>query len=102
MAGKATAGRREAAARLAEIFRRNGYTRRPNMDRREEEKTDYKKGWEVRLVLRERDEADEVLRVLKAAGLKGARPFAKARQWVVPVYGKKAYDLFMGWAGDSA
>ncbi len=82
--------------RLREIYHRNGYMRFPKMDRRREEKTNYKKGWEVRLVVKSDEELERVRRMLAQAGLKPGRPFKKARQWALPVYGKQAVAFFEG------
>jgi hypothetical protein len=88
-----------ASRRLAELFRRNGYYRLPNTKRREEMRTLYKKGWEVRLILRSQRELREARRLLKLAGLRGGRPWRKGKRWAQPVYGKEAVDLFRKWTG---
>lgn len=75
--------------------------RRPNLTRRAEAKTKYKKGWEVRLVFRTVDEARQAAALLPEIGLKGGRPFAKSRQWIQPVYGKKAVSIFEEWAASA-
>ena len=80
-------------ARLAEFIQRNSYVRVPNTKRRRKEKTRYKKGWELRIVLKDEAEVKEARRLLKTAGIRPAKPFAKARQWVQPVYGKAAMEM---------
>ena len=93
-----SASSQSASRSLAALFRRNGYFRLPHEDRRKEERTRYKKGWEVRLILRSQEELREARRLLKLAGLKRGRPFRKAKRWAQPVYGKQAVDLFREWA----
>jgi hypothetical protein len=88
--------------RLAQLFQRNGYIRAPSEERRRELGPRYKKGWEVRLALTSRAELDEVRRLLREMGLGPAKPFRKATQWVQPVYGRKAVDIFEGWSGQVA
>ena len=85
--------------RLAELFHRNGYLRRLDAVRRVEEGQLYKKGAEVRLVAESRAELAEIRRLLKKAGFKAARPFAKARQWRQPVYGVDAVARFLTLVG---
>ena len=43
----------KAVSELAELFHRNGYVRRPNLNRRALTPRSYKKGYEVRLVCEE-------------------------------------------------
>ncbi len=85
-------------ARLAQLFQRNGYIRVPRDERRRELGPRYKKGWEVRLVLKSEEELEEARRLLEQAGLKPGSPFRKSKQWAQPVYGKKAVDFFSRWA----
>jgi hypothetical protein len=80
---------------LAAYFQRNGYVRRINLERREQEGSLYKKGDEVRLVAESRAELAEIRRLLRQAGLKPGRPFAKARQWRQPVYGVSEVVRFL-------
>lgn len=77
----------EVVRQLSAYFHRNGYVRRLNARRRAREGQLYKKGAEVRLVAESLAELKEIRRLLKRAGFKVARPFAKARQWRQPVYG---------------
>ena len=80
---------------LAASFHRNGYVRRIDRERREKEGALYKKGDEVRLVAGSRAELAEIRRLLRQAGLKPGRPFAKARQWRQPVYGVAEVARFL-------
>ncbi len=86
-------------ARLAQLFERNGYVRLPHEERRRELGSKYEKGWEVRLVLNTQSELDEVRPLLERMGLKPGRPVKKSNQWVQPIYGKQAVDLFSAWTG---
>jgi hypothetical protein len=85
----------EALRKLKKAFGDGGYARVPNADRRRAEKTRYKKGWEVRIVTsQEKIAALEAL--IQEAGFRPGRPFAKARQWVLPVYGRDAVRRIAG------
>ena len=53
---------------LIELVERNAYIRQPNAERRKLEKTNYKKGWEVRLVLRNEAEVEVARRLLEKSG----------------------------------
>lgn len=85
----------EVVKRLAAFFHRNGYVRRKDPVRRAVKGRLYKKGAEVRLVADSAAELAEIRRLLKRAGFKLARPFAKARQWRQPVYGVAEVARFL-------
>lgn len=87
-------------ALLAESFFRNGYVRRQNATRRDVEGRNYKKGDEVRLVADSRKELTELRRLLRAAGFKYGRPFRHARQFRLPVYGRKQVSRFLELVGN--
>jgi hypothetical protein len=87
----------ESVERLTVLFQRNGYVRVPNQARREEMRTTYKMGWEVRLPLKSRAELAEVRIHLKNIGLRPGKPFRKSLQWVQPIYGKAAFETFRRW-----
>lgn len=88
-------------ARLAGLFRRNGYVRWQNADRLEDEGyAVYKKGDEVRLVVDTRAELAEVRRLLRAAGFKRSKPFRKARQYRQPIYGRREVARFLALIGE--
>lgn len=94
---------RQAIKRLGKFFRRNGYIRELNSERRLEEGELYKKGDEVRLVADTKGELAEIRRYLSLAGFKRARPFAKANQWRQPVYGVAEVARFLeliDWSSD--
>ncbi len=88
--------------RLTQLFQRNAHIRVPREERRREIGLRYKKGWEVRLVLKSQEELEEARDLLEQASLKPGRPFRKSRQWALPVYGKPAVDLFLSWKGDTS
>jgi hypothetical protein len=90
------------AEQLAAFFHRNGYVRRLNPARRAKLKRRYHKGDEVRLVAESVAELRAIRRLLRAAGFKPGRPFAKARQWRQPVYGRAAVTRFLGLVTGSA
>jgi hypothetical protein len=91
-----------AEERLARFFRRNGYLRMPNPARRKEERSKYKKGYEVRLVLRSEGELEEARELLVQTGFKPARPFRKVRRLIQPIYGKRAVEQFLWRVGGTA
>jgi hypothetical protein len=90
----------EVVARLRVYFRRNGYVRRIDAVRRVRDGQLYKKGAEVRLVAESPEELKEIRRLLKRAGFKVARPFAKARQWRQPLYGVAEVARFLSLVGE--
>jgi len=82
--------------KLADVFRRNGYVRAPDMEKRKQFGLKYRKGWEVRLVLASEEDLEETRRLLAKAGLTAGQPFTKHSRWVQPVYGKTAVEFFVG------
>ena len=93
----------DAVRRLAALFRRNGYVRRQNPSRlRAEGYWAYKKGDEVRLVADDLAELAEIRRLLRAAGFKFGRPFAKSRQYRQPLYGREQVAHFLALVGETA
>jgi hypothetical protein len=89
-----SSGAGEAKEALRKIFQRNGYIRVPRDERRRELGARYKKGWEVRLILKSPEELDEAGRLLASVNLQPGRPFMKSRQYALPIYGRKAVDFF--------
>ena len=90
-----------ASQRLAELFRRHGYTRRQNRARLAEEGyLRYKKGDEVRLIAESEAELTTIRRLLRQAGFRAGRPFAKGRRFWQPVYGREAVRRFLGMVRD--
>jgi hypothetical protein len=84
---------RVLAPYLVQLIERNSYLRQPNEDRRKEEKTNYRKGWELRLVLDNESEVEAAVRSIASSGLKAGRPFKKWSRWVIPLYGREAVKL---------
>lgn len=84
-----------AITELARFFRRNGYVRWQNPERQATEGQKYKKGDEVRLVAESMSELAVIRRLLKRAGFKPGRPFAKGRQFLQPIYGRQAVARFL-------
>jgi hypothetical protein len=76
------------------LLAQNHYCRVPNRKRRKTEKQLYKKGWEVRLLARTENEAMELTRLARQVGFEPGRVFPKARQFVVPLYGRAAVTAF--------
>lgn len=56
----------------------------------------YKKGYEVRFLVASKAEVRELRRCLAELGLKPGRPYAKESRWIVPVYGRRAVEIFEG------
>lgn len=83
--------------RLARFYRRNAYTREPKAERLEDGHRSYRKGWEVRFVLRDLDEVTIVEGLLRQLGFNPGKPFAKHRRWVVPVYGEDVVNSLRRW-----
>lgn len=90
----------EVVARLAAWFRRNGYVRLQKTSRMVEPYGSYKKGDEVRLVAGSMAELGEMTVALRAAGFAAGKPFAKADQWRLPVYGRSEVVRFLTLIGE--
>jgi len=95
--------RSSTARRLRFFFDRNGYVRWQNPHRLadEKQKRTYKKGDEVRLVARSIDELETIIRLLERADFKPGRPFEKANQWALPIYGRHEVARFLKLIGVS-
>jgi len=89
--------RANAIERLVARFTRNGYVRVPQEARKGEGHKKYKKGWEVRLVFASEAELEEAQRSLRATGMRYGQSFLKGKQWIQPIYGKKAVEAFGAW-----
>jgi hypothetical protein len=75
---------------LAQYVRENSYARLPDEARQEEGWSSYKKGYELRIVVKTQQDLRNVRRLLQDASFKPGKAYRKAQQWVVPVYGKEA------------
>lgn len=82
------------AEQLRQLFDRNGYYRVPDEASREDKKTSYKKGYEIRFVAQDYKEYLEIRKLLKALGYNPGKAFYKGAQRVIPVYGKENYLAF--------
>jgi len=98
---KVSASRRSSQRRLGRFFNRNAYCRVPNPSRQKKEGyTNYKKGWEVRLILRDEDEVSIVCGLLWRVGLAPGKPFRKSKRWAVPIYGEEAVTSLRAWGAE--
>jgi len=79
---------------LVDFCQRNGCMRTVDAKRRTDEGPNYRKGYEIRLVGRNRKELYLIRRLLKRARLKGGKPHRNSNQWVQPIYGKAAVETF--------
>ena len=75
---------------LADYIRANSYARVPDETRQEEGWSAYKKGYELRIVVKSQDELRQLRKLLQDASIKPGKAYRKAQQWVQPVYGKLA------------
>lgn len=84
--------------RLGRFYNRNAYCRRPDEARQQEGHRSYRKGWEVRLVLKDEDEVGLVSGLVRQVGLNPGKAFQKGRKWIVPIYGQEAVESFQEWS----
>lgn len=84
----------KASSHLRMLFERNGYVRLPRPEARQRSRRDYRKGYEVRLVLASRDEVASAQAALHVVGLKAGESWPKHSRIVLPVYGKAAIEWF--------
>jgi hypothetical protein len=84
--------RKTALSQLNDAFLRNGYWRGKPDPRR---KPGTHRGYEARFSAGSAAERDAILRLLRAAGIKPGRPFAKGPSWRVPVYGKAQVQVLL-------
>jgi hypothetical protein len=80
---------RAAVRGLRRYLRRSGYMRVPDMARRQQEKSLYKKGFELRFIVYSLRELAEVRRLLRRIDLVPGRPYLKHSQAVLPLYGAR-------------
>jgi len=90
-----TAAGDSAEALLRQSFRQDGYVRVVNKARRKEMGRKYRKGYEVRLVVKTPPELTQVRQLLRQIGFKPGKPFEKHRRIVQPIYGKAAVEWFL-------
>lgn len=77
---------------LADFVRANSYARVPDETRQDEGWKEYKKGYELRIVVKTQDDLKRVRKLLQDAAIKPGKAYRKAQQWVQPVYGKQAVN----------
>ena len=99
---RASASLRSAQRRLGRFFNRNAYCREPDAQRLAEGYTKYKKGWEVRLILKDGDEVAIVCSLLRKVGLAPGKSFRKGNRWAVPIYGEEAVSSLRKWGEEFA
>lgn len=88
------------ALELRQCFERNGYVRWQNASRLHRDGyLGYRKGDEVRLTACDREELELLRALLGDAGFQYGRPFAKGRQFRLPIYGRKAVIRFLKFIG---
>lgn len=85
---------RRVVARLGKYFRRNGYVRRFDPERRANDRR-YKKGDEVRLVAFDEAELNDILSLLQRAGYTPGRPHRAGNRTRVPIYGREVVASFL-------
>lgn len=84
------------AAQLADAFHCSGYVRRQNPERVSEDGSGrYKKGDEIRLVVRDEAELERARALLVKAGFKPGKPYRQGGKWRQPVYGRKQVAQFL-------
>lgn len=86
--------KRPTPNRLVMFFKRNGYIREPDENRRKKDGQSYKKGYEIRFVVNDKTELVKVKSLLHMYGFKVGKPFKKRLQTIIPVYGKDAVEKF--------
>ena len=86
----------ESIRELGRLFRRNGYVRRQSPKRLARDGyLGYKKGDEVRLTAQDQQELEAIRELLRRAGFRPGRPFAKGQQYRLPIYGREAVRRFL-------
>ncbi|MGE0000978.1 MAG: hypothetical protein AB7F50_04060 [Fimbriimonadaceae bacterium] len=86
------------------LAREYGYrvtVRVPDVNRRESDRG-YKKGWEARIPVDGVEMLDSLVQRLSKHGVETGRPYAKARQIIVPVYGKARVEKLLRLLGVDA
>ena len=92
---------------LKEMYKRHGRirSRSPSRTRREMRKQTYKKGYEIRIVVK-KEKVRDIVKAMKALGIKNGNPYKKTTYKngkackkvtykVIPIYGKLKTESFM-------
>lgn len=82
---------------LAFLYLERGCCRVPDPARRRDAPRDYKKGYEVRLVLETDRQARRARWLVERAGLTAGKAYDKGSRVVLPVYGRKSLETFEYW-----
>ena len=82
--------KRKALKYLAEVFLKNGYLRiRDKKKLKKNGAQIYKKGFEIRIVAKNRAELRMIRAAIKALGFKVSKTFIKHNLTIQPIYGKE-------------
>lgn len=84
---------------LAEYIQANSYARVPDETRQEEGWSTYKKGYELRIVVKTQADLRKLRRLLLDVGVRPGKAFRKSLQWVQPVYGRQAVNSLIALKG---
>jgi hypothetical protein len=71
------------------------YERVPNSKKRTQEKTNYKKGYEVRIILNNIEETRIIKAILNGKEIHTGKPFEKHSKIVLPIYGYENTMAFL-------
>ncbi len=88
--------RRDALKIIRKYYAEGGRVRNRIEKRvlRESKKQKYKKGFEVRIVVEDDTEYQELIQALCICDITAGRPYAHHSYWIVPIYGKKQVEWF--------
>lgn len=86
---------RAVPLKLVRLFLRNGCARVPDSERRGQEPSAYKKGYEVRMIAQSAAELRQMQRMLRAAGFRLGRPYERWSRIVQPLYGREQVHHFL-------
>lgn len=84
----------EPEVALKQFFLQRGFVRIPDKERRAIS-VEYKKGWEVRLIIITVTELIVIRRWLGHVGLKPGKPYRRHSRIIQPIYGKAAIKWFL-------
>lgn len=91
----------QSVVMLKNLFKTHGRIRKPNLKlQKKVGSTTYKKGYEVRLITKNKTEARLVSKALREVGLKAGSFYANHTRFIVPVYGQSAVEWFTGKSPD--
>ena len=92
--------KRAATSLLNKWLPDRGYWRIPDTKRQKAESSQsYKKGYEIRFVATDEAEIEQIEDMLSALDIRSGSPFAKANQWIVPVYGREQVEEILEMVG---